>query len=146
MYQILPDINGDITKWVCHGLGESLDSINSPLTYGFAFRNRMVGGLIFHNIRPHHDVWWTIYSTEKTWCNKSTLKQMFTLAFQDLDCRRISILVSRSNRHCLRFVRRLGFHIEGLLRRFRDNGEDCFVLGMLKEECPWINNRGTKNE
>jgi len=28
----------------------------------------------------------------------------------------------------------LGFKIEGLLRRFREDGSDCYFLGLLKEE------------
>lgn len=37
----------------------------------------------------------------------------------------------------LKLVKGLGFKTEGLLRRYRSSGEDCYLLGMLKNECKW---------
>ncbi|MBP5215817.1 MAG: GNAT family N-acetyltransferase [Alphaproteobacteria bacterium] len=145
-YEILPDISGDISRWVCRGLNENSEWLGENITFGFAYNNRMVGGLIFHDYTPHRDVWWTIYSCDKHWCNRITLRRMFAVAFEYLDCRRINLLVSESNSHCLDFVQRLGFKKEGLLRHYRENGENCHILGMLREECPWFNFLGEKNE
>lgn len=145
-YEIYPDINGEIAAWVCAGLNENADWLGKNLTFGFAYNNRMAGGLIFHDCNVHRDVWWTIYSCDKHWCNRTMLRQMFAIAFRILDCRRINLLVSKSNHHCLDFVERLGFKKEGLLRQYRENGEDCYILGMLREECPWFNFKGEKNE
>lgn len=144
MYRILPDISGDIARWICKGLREDVNWLHDNLTFGFALDNRMIGGLIFHDYKEHQDVWWTIYSEDKRWCNRRMLRHMFKVAFQNLDCRRINLLVSKNNRHCLKFVKKLGFKKEGLLRKFREDGEDCYILGMLREECPWFNFNGDK--
>ncbi len=137
-YRILPDCDNHITHWVCQGLHEDEDWLGAHLTFGFALGGEMIGGLIFHQYQPHHSLWWTVYSTDKRWCNRRMLKAMFGLAFKVLDCRRINLLVSASNAASLNFVHKLGFQTEGLLRRFRDNGEDCYILGMLKSECKWL--------
>lgn len=137
-YEIVRDIDGHIARWICNGLCEPANWLGDNLTYGFSDGSKMLGGLIFHNYTPHHSVWWTIYAPDKRWCQKRILKQMFQTAFTGLECQRINLLVSASNVVSLKFVQRLGFKTEGLLRKFRDNGEDCYFLGMLKEECSWL--------
>ena len=74
------------------------------------------------------------------------LRIMFGIAFKAMGCRRISLLVDKSNAASLNFVKKLGFQQEGILRSFRENGEDCYILGMLKDECKWLREKGDKNE
>jgi RimJ/RimL family protein N-acetyltransferase len=137
-YQICYDVDGRIAEWVCRGLNFDFRQLQTNITFGFAVDGQTVGGLIFHDLRYGQDVWWTVFSTDKRWCNRRMLKQMFGLAFSGMQCRRINILVSKDNEKSLNFVQKLGFVKEGLLRSFRENGEDCFLLGMLKSECKWI--------
>lgn len=145
-YKIIPDITGAISHWVCKGLGYDTKWLGNNITFGFFINDELKGGLIFHDYRPDHDIWWTVYTTDKRWCNRRMLKQMFDFAFGKLNCRRINLLVSKSNLESLRFVQKLGFQKEGLLRAYRENGEDCYFLGMLKNECKWINTKGEINE
>ena len=144
--QILLDVSDDITHWVCRGLNSNEDWIGKHITYGFALGDKMLGGLIFNDIRRNHDVWWTIYSDDKRWCNRHVLRKMFAAAFEDMGCRRINVLVETDNLNSINLVKRLGFTQEGLLRKYSENGQDCYVFGMLKQECPWLEKKGTKNE
>ena len=137
-YEILPDENNIIAKWVCDGLGENADWLDTHTTYGFAQGGKMLGGLIFHSYRPNVEVWWTVYTVDKRWCNRRMLRAMFDLAFNKLKCRRISLLVSKSNAASLNFVKKLGFQQKGMFRAYRENGDDCCIFGMLKNECKWI--------
>ena len=145
-YEILPDKNNIIAKWVCKGLGENTDWLDKHMTYGFAQGEKMLGGLIFHSYRPNIEVWWTVYSVDKRWCNRRMLKVMFDMPFNKLKCRRISLLVSKSNAASVNFVKKLGFQQEGMFRAYRENGEDCYIFGMLKEECKWIKEKEKINE
>ena len=137
-YKILSDVDGLIADWVCKGLNFDKNWLGNNITFGFCLGNKFIGGLIFHDIRPKQDVWWTVYSINKRWCNRRMLKKMFETAFQWLSCRRINILVDVDNKDSLNFVEKLGFKREGLLRSYRDDGKDCYLLGMLKDECKWI--------
>lgn len=137
-YEIVRDIDNHIAHWVCNGLHEPTNWLGDNLTYGFSDGTKMLGGLIFHDYTAHHSVWWTVYAPDRHWCTRRMLRQMFQTAFVGLDCKRINLLVSASNVVSLKFVQRLGFKTEGLLRKFRDNGEDCYFFGMLKDECPWL--------
>ena len=142
-YRIIQDKDGKITHWVCRGLGYDTAWLDDYLTFGFEYDNRLVGGLIFHDWRCGQDVWWTVYTVDKHWCNRTMLQKMFALAFNILKCRRVNLLVSKSNVRSLDFVRRLGFKTEGLLR---ENGDDCYFMGMLAKECPWLQKKGEKHE
>ena len=103
-------------------------------------------GLIFHDYRPQQEIWWTVYSVDKRWCNRRMLRIMFGMAFEVFGCKRISLLVNKSNTASLNFVKKLGFQQEGMFRAYRDNGEDCCIFGMLKNECKWIKEKEKINE
>ena len=139
--KIVPDLDGSIAKWVCDGLKENTDWIGSNVTIGIFLGGKLIAGIIFNDVRHGRDVWLTIYSTDKRWCNRRTLGAIFGLAFDIMDCKRVSLFVSKDNEPSIKLVEGLGFVREGLLRQYRDNGDDCFVYGMLKTECKWRNKK-----
>ena len=128
-----------LVDWVSQGLGEpNTDWVGTNYyTVAFYYNGKLVGGLVCHDLRLGCDVWWTIYTTNKKWCNRKVLHHIFHLAFDVCKCRRISLGVSRNNMASLSLVKRLGFKFEGYLRGYRDNGEDVILFGMLKNECLW---------
>lgn len=137
-YKIMPDFGGIIKKWICDGLGENTDWVGDNYTFGISYKGKMVAGLIFNNYRANLDLWMTIYSTSPKWCSKSVLKYIFTTCFVTLNCKRANVFVSKDNHKSLSLCERLGFKKEGLLRQYRENGDDCYILGMLKQECRWL--------
>lgn len=137
-YKIKKDTDGYVTRWVCRGLNDTEKWLNDHITYGFYFNNKLIGGLIFHDCRPYHDIWWTVYSTDKRWCNRRMLRKMFGLVFNEIKCRKINLLIDVDNQESISFVEKLGFVKEGLWRCCRENGKDCCLYGMLKNECQWI--------
>ena len=137
-YKIMPDSGGIIKKWICDGLGENTNWVGDSFTFGVCYRGKMVAGLIFNNYRANLDLWMTIYSISPKWCSKSVLKYIFTTCFEALNCKRANVLVSKDNHKSLSLCERLGFKKEGLLRQYRENGDDCYIMGMLKKECRWL--------
>ncbi len=135
--RIVADTDGSIAKWVCDGLKEDTRWIGGNVTMGIVFDGKLIAGIIFNDIRHGRDVWLTIYSTNKRWCTRRVLRAVFDLAFDVMDCKRISLFVSKDNEPSINLVEGLGFVREGLLRQYRDNGDDCFVYGMLKPDCKW---------
>ena len=107
--EIVPDNHNIICDWVCRKLKLGTDWLTSYRTFGIMRNGKIIAGLIFHNARFEQDVWWTIYSTDKHWCNRRILKEFMREAFINLKCRRINLLVDIDNEECLRFVKRLGF-------------------------------------
>ena len=130
--KVIADTNNHITDWVCRGLNIGNQWLGEHLTIGFLYQGRLIGGLIYHDIRPHRDLWWTLYTTDKRWCSKRILKFMFSVAFEYFGCRRISMQTFQSNHKCLRLAKQLGFQQEGLLQQFGDQGQDVIIMGLLK--------------
>lgn len=134
--KIIADENGLITNFVCQGLGFDASWLQDDeyFTIGFQLGNRLIGGLIYHNIRRGRDIWWTLYTSDKRWCNKRVLKFMFELAFNHFKAKRISMLADADNKACLQLSLKLGFRAEGVLRQYRDDGKDAVIMGILKNE------------
>ena len=131
--KIIFDKTGEITDFVCSGLGEDTAWIDkNSCTIGFVVNGKLIGGLIYHNIRPHKDLWLTIYTTDKRWCTRRALRTIFGLAFNYWQVERVSVAVSVNNYPSIKLVEKLGFKKEGLLRKYRDDGSDCYFFGMLK--------------
>lgn len=133
-----PDDTGGVLKWVCDGLGDDVADYGANLTIGVWLGNILIAGIILNDLRNNLDVWLTIYSTNKRWCTKSVVKYVFKIVFELMNCRRCNVFISKDNHASLSLCERLGFKKEGLLRQYRENGTDCYVLGMLKQECRYL--------
>lgn len=72
------------------------------------------------------------------WLSKTLIRCVFTYVFCVLNCARATARVTAKNTRALQIDLRLGFYAEGVMRKAVD-GNDIVVLGMLKEECRWIN-------
>lgn len=73
----------------------------------------------------------------KRWANKAFLRAMFDYPFRQLGCRRITAPIAAKNEPAIRFVEKLGFVLEGRLRRALPDGDDRLLFGLLKEDCKW---------
>lgn len=135
--RIVADEHEQIAKWVCDCLEIGTDWVGRNVTMGVILDGRLIAGIIFNDVRHGRDVWLTIYSTDKRWCNRRVLRAVFDLVFDVMDCKRVSLFVSKDNEPSIKLVEGLGFVREGLLRQYRDDGNDCYVYGMLKSDCIW---------
>ena len=130
--------DNNLVDWICNGLKIDKKWLDGTYyTIGLKSGNKLLGGLIYHNIRPQRDLWVTIYTADKKWCNRRVLKIIFSLAFNFWQVERISISVSANNVSCIRLVEKLGFIKEGVFRKYMDDGSDCVFYGMLKSENEW---------
>lgn len=99
---------------------------------------KLIAGVVFNNYCGS-SICMHVASTEKGWLNKEFLRACFRYPFHQLKVNRITALVRADNEDALRFDEHLGFKREGLIRRGDDDGCDLHLLGMLKEECRWLN-------
>lgn len=134
------EIGGKVLEWACKGLDEDPLSYGTNITLGIYLGDRLIGAVIFNDIRPNRDVWLSIYTEDKRWCNRRILRLIFDFVFDKIGAERASLFVSKDNEPSINLVEKLGFTREGLLRHYRNNGKDCYVYGMLKSECKWRSN------
>ena len=76
----------------------------------------------------------TVAAYSKWWARKDVIKMILKYPFEQLGCRRVTLLVRDDNHGIMRLVKRFGFEKEGQLREFFEHGEDCLIFGMLKPE------------
>ena len=68
------DLDGSIAKWICEGLHTDNYWVGDNATLGIYLGSKLIAGVIFNNIRKGIDVWLTIYSENKRWCNRRILR------------------------------------------------------------------------
>lgn len=132
------DGTNETVRFVAQGLGDKVEEYEPCLALKITLNGKIIGGILINDIREGVDCYLSIYTTSKRWATRSVLRYVFRIIFNLINCRRCSVLVSKDNLDSLRMCKKLGFKEEGLLRQYRDNGDDCYCLGMLKQECFWI--------
>lgn len=131
------DKTDEVIKFVSDGLGDKTEEYIPSLPIGIYKDGVLIGGVLINDIREKRDCWLTIYTKSKDWAKRHVLKYVFGVVFGLIGCERCSVFVSESNFKSHDMCLRLGFKDEGMLRKYRDNGENCYVMGMLKSECKW---------
>ena len=74
----------------------------------------------------------------KRWMTKRFLGEIFRYPFHQLGVARITCLIAADNEPSINLCRKLGFQYEGVLRQFMQDGRDCLIFGMLRDECRWL--------
>lgn len=74
----------------------------------------------------------------RAWASPQVLRCIFGYAFDHLGLRRLNCIPSVNNLAAQILALRLGFEFEGRTRCGADDGSDGIVLGMLAENCRWI--------
>ena len=133
-----PDETLQTVQFVAHGLKDRVEEYLPCLSINISLNGKTIAGILLNDIRPGRDCWLTIYSASKRWATKRVIKYVFMIVFKLINAKRCTVFVSANNRQSLDMCLRLGFKKEGLLRCYRDDGQDCVVLGMLQHECQWI--------
>jgi RimJ/RimL family protein N-acetyltransferase len=74
----------------------------------------------------------------RNWACRAFIRAMFDYPFRQLECARITAPVADGNSQAIRFLEKLGFKLEGRLRKAMPDGRDRLIFGILKEECKWL--------
>jgi RimJ/RimL family protein N-acetyltransferase len=96
--------------------------------------------VVFSNYTSY-DVELSVASWSPRWASRAFLRACFSYVFDQLRCDRCTVRVLARNWKARNMVRRLGFRVEGKLRR-ANAGQNVYVYGMLREECFWLREHG----
>lgn len=107
-------------------------------TIGWEVCGEIVGGVLYEGFRwPDINMHIATDGT-KRWANRRFIFACFDYPFNQLKCYRVTAVVCISNSNAVKLVLKLGFKLEGRLRKAFPSGEDALLFGMLKEECRWL--------
>lgn len=96
----------------------------------------IVGGVLYNNYFGH-DIQMTIATESPKWCSRLILKALFTYPFDQLGCERVTAITAKNNKKARKMLERLGFTLEGVVRKGYDGKQNACLYGMLKNECKW---------
>ena len=114
------------------------------ITWGLLLREtgRVVGCVTLFDWNAYHRRAQIGYDLARDqWGNglaQEAIRTVLTFAFMEMDLNRVEIWTSAANERSLKLANRLGFTLDGALRRriLEDDREfhDCSVFGLLREE------------
>ncbi|WP_141339700.1 GNAT family protein [Bradyrhizobium sp. USDA 3458] len=116
------------------------NGFGSCVAIGVVRRGVLLGGAVFHNFRGH-DIEMSAAFDRPDWCLPGTMRGLYDYPFNQLGCTRMTTITARGNKHAREIDERMGFKLEGVIRKGISPTEDAFVFGMLKSECRWIKDR-----
>lgn len=94
------------------------------------------GGVVYYNYLGHSVE--ALVAGEGYWLTPLNVQAIFLYPFVTLKCWRMTVFASKDNKISRRFIQKLGFKLEGNVRKGMPDGKDAIMYGMLKEECRWI--------
>ena len=99
---------------------------------------KLVAGCVYHRWRGF-DCEVTFASVTPRWTLPQNLTPLFHYPFVQRGCSRITLVIGSNNLNAIKTNVKIGFKVEGRARRAYDGINDAIILGMLREECRWIN-------
>lgn len=133
---IFPGQDDDrVGAWVGARLG--IDFWGEFTGLGVEKDGELIAGVIFnYYVQPSISI--HVASESKYWLSRTLLKHIFTYAFDTCKCHRVTTFVRADAESVLRFDAKIGFVQEGVMRKGTLDGCDLIILGMLEEECVYI--------
>ena len=103
---------------------------------GLEDKGELVAGCVYNEFRGH-SIHISMASVTPRWASRRTIRAFLAYPFVQLKVARLTAYTGRSMTSVRKFLERVGFRQEGILRKgFAD--DDCVVYGMLRDECRWI--------
>jgi RimJ/RimL family protein N-acetyltransferase len=99
--------------------------------------NGILAGVVVYSRHSTTNCEMSVVAANPRFLTRRTLRAFFGYPFNQLGYLRVMAVTEHTNRHAADFLQRLGFVLEGYLRKWFGTA-DGLLMGMLKEECPWL--------
>ena len=131
--------------WVSLGLFKTPDAFDFNMTraIGMSKNGKLVCGLVYNNLQTDvndkpYSIEMSIYSVDKKWATRHTLKVIFAYPFTQYNLKRVQATTREDNGQVRAFLERLGFKLCGVIRMGHPEGCNAVVYDLLNHECRWI--------
>jgi RimJ/RimL family protein N-acetyltransferase len=79
----------------------------------------------------------TVVADEPRFLSRTFLYACLFYVFIQMECSRVTAFIAVENAKSLSLAQRLGFRIEGTVRKWFPTG-DAHILGLIREDCKWL--------
>lgn len=122
-----------IGSWLEARLGVTI--IPPYTSFGFIGADGLLAGAVIFNGLNEGNVEVSIYAPKAV--SRRVLRVAADYAFQTLGCNRVTARTRASSLRVRRFIEKVGFQQEGVLRAYYQDGEDAILYGLTKSDNRW---------
>lgn len=106
-------------------------------TLGIERDGELIAGVVYNNYSGNDICGHIAAVSGSKWCDEHVMRAICSYPLVQLGCNRVTCLIPTRNQRSFELCKYFGFKQEGLMRKaFVD--DDGILMGILKEECPWI--------
>lgn len=131
----------EVIAWVAPRLDERPDHFEGCTAIGLERDGELIAGVIYNFYTGSSISMNCAAIPGRMWLNRDFLFRVFAYPFIQLGCRRVTSFVRADNLDAMCFNLKLGFRIEGRVRQGCEDGTDMWMLGMLRNECRFLEPR-----
>lgn len=143
--RLITGLDAQVADWVATLQPHPVQSWGLFTAMGVARDDKIIAGVVY-NHKEGRSIMATIAATDPNFCRKGVLRALFSYPFIQLDCSRITCLISDRNDRSIKLCKGLGFVYEGKIREHYSRRENLLVYGMLRRECRWLEAKHDKQE
>lgn len=128
----------DVTAFAASDLGEILDwQSKKGLAVTVLFRGKPIGVWgaveIWDGVQ---EAWFMLEEATRRYAvtMTKTAKKFIDLKFQDDSLHRLQITVRCDDNRAFKWAKCLGFHTEGVMKKYGPNGADFYMMSIVKEK------------
>lgn len=140
-----------IATWICHQLKLNPFPENMYRAIGIAIGTKLIGGVIWHGYCQ--DIYGkplliecTIYTVDKRWATRHTLRELFQYPYRQLRVKRVQATCAKKAKRVRSTLSRLGFKFEGICREAHPHGGDAAHYSILEHECKWLKGKQSESK
>ena len=142
MIELCGDYDQDeLFRFVGQRVGTAPEAFAPGAGAGLLSDGALVGGVVFHSYRIlSHGSFCSMAAAcdDAKAVTRGIIRKMLFYPFCQLKVRRLQAETSVENDRCRSILERMGFKLDGVLRRGHDGTVDQAVYSLLPEECRWI--------
>lgn len=139
---ILTNADEHVARWVSEQFGEAAVSVPYKSVGVLDAAGNVVGGAYFYSYREGRDIYVAVAMADGVNMPRDAVVKILAYPFLQLDLRRISADIEEDNRRALEQAEILGFQLEGIKRGAGSRGQDVFMMGLFRDQCPFWRRKG----
>jgi len=127
-----------IAEFVRQRLKNAPDSFGPCTAIGVIRSEKLAGGVVYFDYDPKIPACQVAFAfDDPRWATKHVLRSVCNYPFLQLGCLRVSAVIARKNKRSRKMVERIGFKLEGVIRKGFVT-EDAMLYGLLRPECRFL--------
>lgn len=122
-----------VGRWISERMG--VDVIPPFTSFGVISANGQLTGAMIFNGLNEGNVEVSLFAPRSI--TRGVLRVAASYIFGTLGCNRVTARTRASNLRACRFIEKVGFQREGVLRAYYKDGEDAILYGLTKSDNRW---------